>query len=464
MDIKDLILIVGGLLIAAVIVHGLWIAWRARRDPLRLDLVTDLPPADADDIRHFHAELPNGGSRVIEPGEVPRQEALELGEAAEERPAAAPRTQRREPRLEPGPGAEDGAAAGSPRQRREPGLSREPDIIDAAPRPARDQSRHNATPERPAAADQSLAGRETGRAAGRETGEITAGEFAAGETVSGHSAAEAAADAPAADRVADVIMPERSGRLDEPKEPRRWARKVPGPAAADDGIAGERHDPTDPRTGPERQAADSGARRGGAASAGTRSAVRKSLESRRNPADSRRASEPGGGAGKGSGSGRAASGKAAVGKSADHRVEAPVQELIMINLLAPKGDPFTGAGLVESLRARGLRYGDMNIFHRQDPVSRTSWYSVANVVEPGTFDMTDLDNFRSPGVCFFLQLPGPENPLEVFEDMLKVARDVAVRVGGELKDEQRSVMTGQTVEHYRQRISEFCRRRMSMRA
>ncbi len=39
-----------------------------------------------------------------------------------------------------------------------------------------------------------------------------------------------------------------------------------------------------------------------------------------------------------------------------------------------------------------------------------------------------------------------------------------VRGGGELKDEQRSVMTGQTVEHYRQRISDFCRRRMSKRA
>ena len=48
--------------------------------------------------------------------------------------------------------------------------------------------------------------------------------------------------------------------------------------------------------------------------------------------------------------------------------------------------------------------------------------------------------------------------------MLKVARDLALRLGGELKDEQRSVMTGQTVEHYRQRIAEFCRRRMSMRA
>lgn len=141
-----------------------------------------------------------------------------------------------------------------------------------------------------------------------------------------------------------------------------------------------------------------------------------------------------------------------------------VDELIMLNVLAPKGQPFTGGGMVEALRARGLRYGDMNIFHRVEPMTKSTLYSVANVVEPGTFDMADLDNFRSPGVVFFMQLPGPEQPMETFEDMLKVARDVAVRTGGSLLDENRSVMTGQTVEHYRQRITDHCRRRMSMRA
>ena len=42
MDIKSLILIGGGLLIAAVIGHGFWIAWRSRREPYRLDIVPDL--------------------------------------------------------------------------------------------------------------------------------------------------------------------------------------------------------------------------------------------------------------------------------------------------------------------------------------------------------------------------------------------------------------------------------------
>lgn len=135
-----------------------------------------------------------------------------------------------------------------------------------------------------------------------------------------------------------------------------------------------------------------------------------------------------------------------------------------MNVLAPRGQPFAGDELFASLRGLGLKFGHMNIFHRLDPVSKKVQFSVANIVEPGTFDMADMETIRAPGLCFFLQLPGPENPLEAFEKMLDVAHGVAAELKGELKDEQRSFMTPQTEEHYRQRILEFSRRRMSKRA
>ena len=135
-----------------------------------------------------------------------------------------------------------------------------------------------------------------------------------------------------------------------------------------------------------------------------------------------------------------------------------------MNVLARRGVPFTGDQVFAALRGKGLKFGDMNIFHRIDAMNRRVNYSVANVVEPGTFDMADMESFRSPGLCFFLQLPGPDHPARVFEDMLSVARDVASELDGEFKDEQRSFMTPQTIEHYRQRIADFSRRRMSKRA
>jgi cell division protein ZipA len=165
----------------------------------------------------------------------------------------------------------------------------------------------------------------------------------------------------------------------------------------------------------------------------------------------------------GSGRGAAAAAGTGAGQSAA-AADATPEDLILINVLAPREQPFTGPRLVDALRANGLRYGDMNIFHRLDQTTRAHQYSVANIIEPGTFDMAEVDDFRTPGVCFFMRLPGPEHPVEAFEDMHRVARDVAQRLGGELKDERRSVLTGQTVEHYRHRVAEFCRRRMSMRA
>ena len=143
---------------------------------------------------------------------------------------------------------------------------------------------------------------------------------------------------------------------------------------------------------------------------------------------------------------------------------APVEELLIINVLAPKGERFHGEGLVTALRKQGLRYGDMNIFHRVDPATKAKLYSVANAIEPGTFDLSDLSTMRSPGMTFFLQLPGPDDASAVFSDMVQAARDVALDLGGELRDEDLNLLTGQTTEHMRQRIADFARRRLSKRA
>jgi cell division protein ZipA len=53
--------------------------------------------------------------------------------------------------------------------------------------------------------------------------------------------------------------------------------------------------------------------------------------------------------------------------------------------------------------------------------------------------------------------------MQAFEFMLETAQCVVRNMGGELKDERRSVMTPQTIEHCRQRIREFERKQRSHR-
>ena len=141
-----------------------------------------------------------------------------------------------------------------------------------------------------------------------------------------------------------------------------------------------------------------------------------------------------------------------------------VLELLVLNVLAPTGTVYHGRSMVEAMQSQGLKYGDMNIFHRIDQKTKTKLFSVANALEPGTFDLSDLGSVQSSGVTFFMQLPAPNDPSIIFDLMLNTARNLVLELGGSLKDEQLCVLTGQTVEHMRQRIADFSRRRMSVRA
>ncbi|WP_097461911.1 cell division protein ZipA [Mangrovitalea sediminis] len=141
------------------------------------------------------------------------------------------------------------------------------------------------------------------------------------------------------------------------------------------------------------------------------------------------------------------------------------QEVIIINVHSRGGEEFSGPALIRVFEACGLEYGDMNIYHRHEEPDTTSpvQFSVANAVEPGTFEADRMAQLSTPGISFFMGLPGPRDPLTAFEFMLETAQVVVRNLGGELKDERRSVMTPQTIEHCRQRIREFERKRRSVR-
>jgi len=136
------------------------------------------------------------------------------------------------------------------------------------------------------------------------------------------------------------------------------------------------------------------------------------------------------------------------------------QEVLVINVVARDPHGFRGQALLQSILESGLRFGDMDIFHRHESMAGNGevLFSMANGVMPGTFDLDNIDHFTTRAVSFFLGLPGPRHPKQAFDLMVAAARKLSHELDGELKDEQRSVMTAQTIEHYRQRIVEFERR------
>ncbi|MBE0485142.1 cell division protein ZipA [Marinobacter sp.] len=141
------------------------------------------------------------------------------------------------------------------------------------------------------------------------------------------------------------------------------------------------------------------------------------------------------------------------------------REVLVINVLSRSGSQFEGAVLKKLFEACGLEFGDMDIYHRHEGTDTTTpvQFSVASAVEPGTFKPNDMPTLSTPGISFFMSLPGPTNAMQAFEFMLETAQCVVRNMGGDLKDERRSVMTPQTIEHCRQRIREFERKQRSHR-
>ena len=141
-------------------------------------------------------------------------------------------------------------------------------------------------------------------------------------------------------------------------------------------------------------------------------------------------------------------------------------EVIVINVHCRGEDRYQGESIRALLEACGMEFGDLGIYHRHETSdTRTPLqFSVASAVTPGTLHPDELETLRTPGLSFFLSLPGPSDPVQAFDYMLETAQALARNLGGELRDENHSVMTTQTIEHCRQRIREFERKRRSVKA
>lgn len=134
-----------------------------------------------------------------------------------------------------------------------------------------------------------------------------------------------------------------------------------------------------------------------------------------------------------------------------------VQDMVIVlNVMATAGHPFDGPALKVALESAGLKAGDMQLYHyRTDsqPAASAPIFSALNAVKPGTLDVNEFDGMRTPGIAMVLRMHGIERPSEAFELMLGAARCIADELDGQVCDETRSTLTGQALNHLRERIS-----------
>jgi cell division protein ZipA len=134
-------------------------------------------------------------------------------------------------------------------------------------------------------------------------------------------------------------------------------------------------------------------------------------------------------------------------------------KIVSVYLVARAGRSLSGSDLVVAAEKAGLVYGHMNIFHRlvdQHP-ELGPIFSVANLVKPGYFDLRSIKELQTPGVNFFITLPGPLSALDAWDTLLPTAQRMAELLDAVLLDEQRNALGRQRIANIRDEMRAYDR-------
>jgi cell division protein ZipA len=127
---------------------------------------------------------------------------------------------------------------------------------------------------------------------------------------------------------------------------------------------------------------------------------------------------------------------------------------IMALRIAAAPQRYPGDQLLAAMEGEGLQLGKYDVFHRLNEEGSTL-FSVASMVEPGTFDPLRMPAESFPGITLFAQFPGPVESMLAFNELVLTARRLHEALGGTLQDERGVPLTIHRLERLRQDIRDF---------
>jgi cell division protein ZipA len=143
----------------------------------------------------------------------------------------------------------------------------------------------------------------------------------------------------------------------------------------------------------------------------------------------------------------------AASDTAAHAPRAPATKIIALRLVATT-PRFSGAHLRTALENEALGFGKYQIFHRTTPEGGLV-FSVASMLEPGTFDLEHMFDEQYPGIALFAQLPAALDGMSVLGDLISCARKLQQTLGGVLQDDQGTPLLALRIEQLRREVRDF---------
>lgn len=134
-------------------------------------------------------------------------------------------------------------------------------------------------------------------------------------------------------------------------------------------------------------------------------------------------------------------------------------KIVSLYVAARAGHTLRGEDIVVAAEKTGLTFGHMNVFHRlvENHPERGPIFSMANILQPGSFDMANIRELETPAIAFFLTLPAPITALEAWEKLLPNVQRIAELLDGVPLDDGRNALGRQRIMHIREELRAYDR-------
>ncbi len=130
----------------------------------------------------------------------------------------------------------------------------------------------------------------------------------------------------------------------------------------------------------------------------------------------------------------------------------PPPDVLALYLRPARSPTFMGPVLIKALNAVGMRFGDMNIYHHfgaGELRAEQPLFSLANMFEPGQFDLDGIEDFETAGLAMFIQFPAALDGPVAFELFLNTAQRLAEALDADLLSEPKKPLDSATIENMR---------------
>lgn len=133
------------------------------------------------------------------------------------------------------------------------------------------------------------------------------------------------------------------------------------------------------------------------------------------------------------------------------------EQIIALHVTALPTGVFKGNDIRAAVTEVGLAYGEMNVFHHYgvgDMQSDRPLFSLADMFEPGQFNLDKISQHNTRGLSLFFCLPARVDGQVVFELMLNTAQRLARRLGGEVRGPDQQLVNEKQISEIRNKINQ----------